>query len=161
MSQPNVSGQVPATFRPASDEPDAPAEPGLPPEVRAALDKGQVVQEAPEPDKPEEELSLPERIDFGDGQFVRFWPPEELESGDIRPALRGMELEGRVGWCHGIARGAIREWNLTAKKTGLPLPLPKDDPDSMDRLSAGKYVKITNVLLLYVDLMVPEDPPVA
>lgn len=159
MSQPNVSGQVPDTFRPSPVLPDAPAEPGLPPEVRAALDKGEAAQEAPK--EPEKEPLVPERLDLGDGKYVRFWPPEDLESGDLRPALRGMELEGRIGWCHGLARGAIREWNLTAKKTGQPLPLPADDPDSMDRLAPKAYASITNVLLLYIDLVVPEDPPAA
>lgn len=146
-----MSDDVPETFK---------AAPQLPPEVRASLDGAEkLVEPAEEPAV--EEAKLPERIDLGDGQFVRFWPPEELESGDIRPALRGMELEGRIGWCHGIARGAIREWNLTAKKTGKPLPLPADDPDSMDRLSPKAYARITEVLLQYVDLVVPGDPPAA
>lgn len=152
MSQPNISG-VPDTFRPAP-EPE-----GMPAEVRASLDAVKTKEEPEAEKEAAPELDLPERLDFPDGRFVRFWRPDELESGDLRPALRGMEMEGRIGWCHGLAAGAIREWNLTAKKTGKPLLLPKDDPSSMDRLSPAEYAKITNVLLLYIDLVVPEDPP--
>ncbi|MFE5369253.1 hypothetical protein [Streptomyces mirabilis] len=148
MSQLNISGQVPDTFK-AAPEPQ-----GMPAEVRASLD---AVKPKEEPE-PAREPELPERLDLPDGRYVRFWPPEDLESGDLRPALRGMEVEGRIGWCHGLAKGAIREWNLTAKKTGKPLLLPKDDPESMDRLAPLEYAKITNVLLLYIDLVIPEDP---
>jgi hypothetical protein len=144
--------EVPDTFK---------GEPQLPPEVRASLDGGEKFVDPEQPAAPEERLQLPERIDLGDGKYVRFWTPEELESGDLRPALRGLEVEGRIGWCHGLARGAIREWNLTAKKTGKPLPLPADDPDSMDRLSPQAYARITDVLLQYIDLVVPQDPPAA
>lgn len=151
MSQPNISGQVPDTFRP---EPQ-----GMPAEVRASLDAVKPKEEPEAEREPAKEPELPERIELPDGRYVRFWRPEDLESGDLRPALRGLEVEGRIGWCHGLAAGAIREWNLTAKKTGKPLLLPKDDPDSMDRLTPKEYAAITNLLLLYIDLVVPEDPP--
>lgn len=154
MSQPNISGQVPDTFKAEQ------AEPGMPREVREALDRAKPVEPAEE--APVRELpEVPERIDLPDGRYVRFWRPDELESGDLRPALRGLEVEGRIGWCHGLAKGAVREWNLTAKKTGKPLLLPQDDPDAMDRLAPKEYAAITNVLMTYIDLVVPEDPPKA
>lgn len=154
MSQPNISGQVPDTFK------APPPEQGLPPEVREALDKTKPV-EVDEEAPAQPQLEVPERIDLPEGRYVRFWLPEELESGDLRPALRGLEVEGRIGWCHGLAAGVVREWNLTAKKTGKPLLLPKDDSQAMDRLTPKEYAAITNVLMTYIDLVVPEDPPKA
>ncbi|MFF1469141.1 hypothetical protein [Streptomyces mirabilis] len=151
MSQPNISGQVPETFQAAP-------EPGMPPEVREALDRAKLPKEPEQAPEPVKAPEVPERIDFPDGRFVRFWRPDELESGDLRPALRGLEMEGRIGWVHGLAPGAIREWNLTAKKTGKPLLLPKDDSQAMDRLAPKEYAGITNVLMTYIDLVVPEDP---
>lgn len=147
---------VPETFQPAP--------PGMPPAVRAALDKGeQAIEQAQSPEPADEEAppGIPPRIELPGGKWVTLRQPSELRGRDARRSIAGLQDEGPVGFAHGIAPGAIADWNLTDPDTGAALALPRDDEEAMDKVAFTEANIIYNHLVLYIKHVAPLDPPEA
>lgn len=145
MSTENISG-VPETFDSA---------PELPPEVRASLD---AVPSEPEPTElPEaEKPKVPDHIDFGNGQRAELIDPEELTAGEIRPALRAFETEGRFGLADALAKVAISSWALSDRQ-GKPLPPPSVDPAVLERLTPKQYMQVVLAMTSYMPVIMPNS----
>lgn len=144
---PDISGAVPETFQ---------AAPELPPEVRAALDgvaPGAVdATELPEAERPK----IPDHIDFGNGQRAELIDPEELTAGDIRPALRAFQQDGRLGLADELARVAILSWRLNGKD-GKPMAPPSVDPTVLERLTPKQYMQVTLAMASYIPVLMPDS----
>jgi hypothetical protein len=148
MTEQNISGAVPETFQAASA-------PGLPPEVRASLDavpSESEPDELPEAPKPK----VPDHIDFGGGMRAELIAPEELTAGDVRPALRAFETEGRFGLADALAPVAIVSWALSDRH-GKPLPPPSVDRAVLGKLTPKAYMQVVLAMTAYMPVIMPDS----